>query len=287
MAANRHQVSAIVKQTLVYLNLAFLSGLYILPFIWLLSSSLKSDAQIFTFPPVWIPSPVIWENYVRVFQEVPFALYFKNTGVLAAFSIVGAVLSSSLVAYSFAYLRWPGKNIMFIILLGTLMIPFPVTMIPLYLTFRTIGWLDTFLPLIVPTFLVLSPLGGAFYVFLLRQFFRTIPADLFEAARIDGASDFGIYSRIILPLSKPAIAVVGILQLLASWNDFIGPLIYLQSGKMYPLALGVHMVRQARGATDWNLLLSASSLMILPIVVLFFFAQRYFIEGVTMTGTKG
>lgn len=276
MKRNQRITRSILMVIMVVMGLTF-----ILPFYWLISTSLKSDAQLFVFPPVLVPSPLMWENFVLATTKIPFLLYLKNTLIIVVATVIGALLSSSLVAYAFARMEWPGKNIWFAVLLATMMIPFPVTMVPLYLVFKRFGWVNTFLPLTVPAFF-----GNAFFIFLLRQFFLTIPHSLSDAARIDGCSEFRIYWNIILPLVKPALLTVAIFQFQAAWNDFIGPLIYLNSGEMYTLALGIQQF-QGLYNSQWQLLMAASTIMTIPVILLFFVAQRYFIQGIVMTGIKG
>lgn len=252
-----------------------------IPLGWSLSTSLKEPGDIFTYPPSWIPNPVRWQNYVEVFQTIPFARYFLNTAIITGFDIVGKVLSCSIVAFSFARLRWWGRDVVFLVMLSTLMLPHHVTLIPQFILYKYLGWVDTFLPLIVPNFF-----GGPFLTFLLRQFFMTIPLDLDDAARIDGASTFRIFWNIILPLSKPALAAVAIFVFQGTWNDFLGPLIYLHSKDKFTVSLGLRMFQGEHG-TDWHLLMAASLMAMLPVIVVFFAAQRYFIQGVVFTGVKG
>jgi len=276
-----HYANEVMSRGLLYVVLIGLASIYILPFIWLISSSLKSPSQIFVIPPQWIPNPVIWQNYPEALTLMPFFTYLKNTCIIAFTTVLGSLLSCSLVAYAFARLRWPGRNIFFILLLSTMMIPFPVTMAPLFILFSKIGWINTFNPLIIPAFCA-SP----FLTFLLRQFFRTIPTELSDAAKIDGCTELGIYSRIILPLAKPALAVTAIFEFLFAWNNFLGPLIYLTDQSKYTLAIGLQLFKGAHD-TEWALQMAASAVVILPVIVLFFFTQRYFIEGITLTGMKG
>lgn len=254
---------------------------FALPFVWQLSTSLKPDAQIFELPPRWIPNPVQWSNYPRALTYIPYFRYFGNTFYIAIFNVIATLISCTLVAYGFARINWPGRNFFFGVLLATLMIPYPVTLIPTFLIFRALGWVGTANPLTWPAFF-----GSAFYIFLLRQFYMTIPQELSHAAKIDGASEFAIYWRIILPLSRPALATVALFTFLANWNDFLGPLIYLSNKDQYTLALGLYGFAGAR-RTEWGLLMAAGTVTVLPIIVLFFLAQRTFIQGVTLTGTKG
>jgi multiple sugar transport system permease protein len=242
---------------------------------------LKTNRQIFVYPPQWIPNPVIWLNYPAVFDYAPFLLYFRNTLIIVALCTLGVFLSCSLVAYGFARLNAPGKNFLFILMLSTMILPYQVTMIPLYILFSKIGWVDTFRPLIVPFFF-----GIPLYIFLLRQFFMTIPRELEDAARIDGCGYLRIYWQIVLPLAKPALAVVMLFTCIGAWNDFLAPLIYLQSPDMYTLALGLQVFLTQYGG-DWSLLMAASTIVVLPIIFVFFFAQKQFIQGIVLTGLKG
>ena len=251
------------------------------PLAWMISTSLKDLGSVFFFPPQWIPRPVHWENYRQVFEVIPFGRYIWNTTAIAFFSVIGKLISCSLVAFSFARLRWRGRDIIFVVMLATLMLPFQVTMIPQFVVYRHLGWIDTFLPLIVPHWF-----GGPFATFLLRQFFMSIPLELDDAARIDGASIFGTYARILLPQAAPAMAAVAIFQFNGSWNAFLLPLIYLHSQEHFTIALGLRSF-QDQYYTEWNLLMAASLIAMLPSVVIFFFAQKYFIQGIVFTGVKG
>lgn len=258
-----------------------LSILYMVPFFWMLSTALKTDQQLMKWPPVWIPDPIAWDNFMKAFRFFPFLLFLRNTLFIAVLSMVGVVVASSLVAYSLARIRWPGRRVLFGITVATMMLPYQVTIIPLFVWFRQLGWLGTFLPLIVPHWC-----GGAFYIFLLRQFLMTIPQDLSDSARIDGASEFRAFSQVILPLAKPALATVALFEFLARWRDFLGPLIYLQDPKKYTISLGLSYFRLEYG-TEWQLLMAASLSLTLPIILLFFLTQRTFIEGIALTGMKG
>lgn len=269
-----------IYKVILYLLCVGAGITFILPFIWLVSTSFKTNSQIFVFPPQWIPNPVVWENYIMAVTRIPFLLYFKNTLIIVISSVIGIVLSSSIVAYGFSRIEFPGREFLFFIVLSTMMIPFPVTMIPLYIMFRRIGWLNTYNPLIIPSFF-----GAPFFIFLLRQFFRTIPRNLSDAAKIDGCTEFGIYARIILPLSKPALAVTIIFQFLWTWNDFLGPMIYLYDQKKYTLALGLRLFQTAH-QVEWSYLMAASTLFVLPAIILFFFTQKFFVEGINLTGMK-
>jgi len=275
-------VRNIYRYVLVYPALLGLSFVFMFPFAWLVSTSLKPDPQIFTFPPIWIPSPIKWVNYPRALTYIPYLKYFLNTLFISAANVLGTIISCSLVAYGFSRIPWKGRDAAFIVVLSTMMLPYQVTMIPLYIVFvKVFGWGDSFYPLIVPSFF-----GSAFFIFLLRQFFMTIPLELSDAAKIDGCSEGGIYWRIIIPLSKPALATVGLFTFMFSWNDFLGPLIYLSDENTYTLSLGLAMFRTQR-YTEWSMLMAASTVMTVPIIFLFFFTQRTFIQGITMTGVKG
>lgn len=255
-----------------------------LPFLWLISSSLKRPEEIFIFPPQWIPSPIEWQNYVQVITQRPIGMYAKNTLTITALAMAGQVLTSSLCAYAFARLRWPGRDIIFGVLLATMMLPSVVTMIPVFIIFKTLGWLNTFAPLTVPFWFG----GGAFNIFLLRQFYMTIPFELEEAARIDGAGTWRIWWTIIIPLARPALTVVAIFSFINNWNDFLGPLIYLNSTDKHTLALGLNALQGLEWGRDTtHLIMAYSVLMIAPIIIIFFFAQRVFIQGIVLTGIKG
>jgi ABC-type glycerol-3-phosphate transport system permease component len=272
-----------VTPLLKYAVLLFCSLSFLLPFLWMVSTSLKDTPQTFHIPPIWIPWPVRLQNYPEALTRQPFGLFLFNTLQYAVPSSLGALVSCSLVAYGFSRIRWRGRDVLFFICLCTLMIPFQVRMIPLYLVFKELRWLNTYNPLVVPAFF-----GDAYYIFLLRQFFLTIPQELSEAARIDGANELQILARVILPLARPAIAVVALCQFMWAWNDYLGPLIYLRDPQMFPIALGLQrFVGQFVEELAWPYLMAASTVTILPIVLLFFVTQRTFIEGITVSGIKG
>ena len=254
---------------------------FLMPLFWMISTSLKSDKQVFAVPTVWVPIPPIWENYPNALTRIPFLLFLRNSLITSLIPVVGAVLSASIVAYSFARLRWPGRNFWFLVLIATMMLPGQVTMIPVYVIYSRIGWINTFLPLTVPWFF-----GGAFYIFLLRQFFLSIPSELSDAALIDGCTHPGIWWRIILPLSKPALITVAIFTFLLTWNDFFGPLLYLRSEKLYTLQVGLQYFRE-QYSVEWQELMAASTVVLLPVLVIFFLGQRLFVQGITLTGLKG
>ncbi len=279
--ARRRPWTYYLQRALAHALLLTFSTIFIIPFLWLLSTSVKPESQIFVWPPVWIPNPITFEHYVNGLRFLPFGRFTLNSLVIALSSVVGALCSCSLSAYGLARIRWPGREILFAIILATLMVPFQVRMVPLFIIFKTLGWVDTFLPLIVPSFF-----GNAFFIFLLRQFLLTIPRELSEAAKIDGASELATFWRVILPLTKPALATVALFQFLGSWDDFVGPLIYLSSQENYTVSLGLAMFRGQYGSY-WGMLMAVSTVMALPIIVLFFFTQRTFIQGITLTGIKG
>lgn len=269
-----------ILNALTHAALIACSTLILLPLLFQLSTSLKEAGDTFLFPPQWLPDPVRWQNYLDAVTAIPFFVYLGNTALITALSILGKVISVTLVAFAFARLQWWGRDVIFFIMLTTLMLPPHVTLIPQFILFRQLGWIDTFLPLIVPEFF-----GGPFLIFLVRQFFLTIPRDLDNAARIDGCSSFGVYWRIILPLSRPAILMVVIMVFNNTWNEFLHPLIYLHSQDKFTLALGLRFF-QGEASTSWNLLMAASLLTMLPVIVLFFVAQRYFLQGIVFTGVK-
>lgn len=256
-----------------------------LPFLWLISSSLKLEHRVFQFPPRLIPKPIRFRNYVDALTYKPFPIYLKNTSIIVMLNEVAILGSASFCAYGFARIRFPGRDLWFSIVLATMMVPYFVLMVPSFVIFSRLKWIDTFLPLTVPFFFG----GGAFNIFLLRQFFRTIPEELADAARIDGCSEFGIYARIMLPLAKPALTTVAIFTFLGGWNDFIGPLLYLNSPENFTLAIGLATFRSALavGRSRWDLVMAFATAMTLPVIVIFFALQRYFIQGVVMTGLKG
>ncbi len=270
-----------VGRALIYLALLAGALWFVLPLLWMATSSLKVKNEIYQYPPVLLPWPLHWRNYADLLTVWPFWTYLLNTVTITVPSVLGQLLSSSLVAYGFARVRWRGRNVFFVVVLITLMLPFQVTMIPLYIIFRQLGWIGTFAPLIVPNFF-----GSAFDIFLLRQFFLGIPRELSDAARIDGCGHLRIYWRIVLPLAKPALATVALFEFLYNWNDFMGPLIYLQDNTMYTLSLGLQEFQSMR-QPEPQLLMAASTIMVVPIIVVFFFAQRTFIQGIALTGLKG
>ena len=254
---------------------------FLTPFAWMLSTALKPDGQVFAIPPTWIPDPPMWSNFRRLVTEIPFLRYLGNTVFVTALSVVFYLSSSAVVAYGFAKIRWPGRETLFYLLLATMVLPPQVTLIPQFVLFQKLGWVGTFLPLVVPPLF-----GSAFAVFLLRQFYAAIPEDISDSARIDGASEWQIFARIVLPLSRPALATAALFIFIWTWTDFLNPLIYLTDDRLYTLAIGLQQLSSTRAAA-WPLLMGGSVLMSLPIIVLFFFAQKTFIEGVSTGGLKG
>jgi multiple sugar transport system permease protein len=273
----------------IHAVLIFFSVLFIFPLFWMLSTAVKPIEETMKSPPVWIPSEFQWGNFWEAIAYgsdtlgyIPFGLYAVNTFALAILVVSATVASNAIVAYSFARLRWPGRDFAFALTLATMMVPFPVLMVPIFQLFKELGWVGTFRPLWVPALF-----GSAFNIYLLTQFFKTIPFELSEAARIDGCSDWGIFTKIILPLAVPALAVVALFSFMGSINDFLGPLIYLLDQKTFTLSLGLQAFQSQHGGTKWNLLMAASSIVIAPIIILFFFTQRLFIQGIAVTGLKG
>ena len=258
------------------------SIVFLMPFVYVVSTSLKTAGDVYTFPPEFIPNPIQWENYPDAFTAMPFDVFFINTILLAVGRIIGLTLSCSLAGFAFAKLRWKGRNTLFFVVLLTLMIPTEVTLIPRYILFSKLGWVGSFAPLLVPGFFA----ENAFFVFLFRQFFMTMGQDLIDAARIDGCSFVGLFRRIIVPNAKPVFAVVAIYIIQNNWNSFLLPMIYLTDRSKYTLALGLRLFNE-QYYSQTHLLMAASVFVILPIVILFFFMQRYFIQGVVFTGTKG
>jgi len=278
------------QRLLAHLALAMVCVGFGLPFVWMLSTSLKTLDKTAEYPPRFVPSPVQWNNYAQVVHhpKMDFLAFARNTLIVAVLSVAGTTASSAVVAYGFARIRFRGRGALFALMLSTMMIPFPVTMVSLFAIFRFLGdhgmgqWLGTFKPLWVPAWF-----GSAFSIFLLRQFFMTIPEELSEAARIDGCSEVGIFLRIILPLSRPALAVVALFTFMWAWNDFLGPLVYIQDQSQYTLSLGLQTFQSMHGGAQWHLLMAASVMVVTPVVVLFFLAQRTFIQGIATTGIKG
>ena len=280
--ASRRPIGLYARRTLQYAVMIALSVIFLIPLAWMISSSLKQQGDVFAYPPIWIPNPPQWGNYAEALRRAPLLTWLKNTAIITLLTIIGNVLSSSFVAFGFARLRFPGKNALFILLLSTMMLPEAVTLIPRFILFRSLGWIDTLLPLIVPAFFG----GGAYNIFLMRQFYLTIPRDFDEAARIDGASNFLIWWRIVLPLARPALIAITIFSFVYHWNDFLHPLIYLFSEEKKTLALGLRAFINPSDAS-WHISMAASMFLVVPILILFFIGQRYFIRGMIMTGIQG
>lgn len=270
-----------VRLTLLYLVILIMAALTLVPFLWMISTSLKVRDQLYAFPPEWIPNPVTFESYRVLFDPLPFDTFFFNSLKVALLSLFGTLLTCSLAAYAFARLRFPGREAIFALLLTTMMVPAQVLLLPLFILYQNIGWLDTHYPLWVPSFF-----GSAFGTFLLRQFFLSLPTELTDAAKIDGCSHLGIYWRIILPLSGPGLATLGIFTFMGSWNSFLVPLIVINKIDLRTVPLGLAAL-QGSNEIRLNAVMAASTLSILPILIVFFFAQKYFVQGVVLTGIKG
>ncbi|MBM7568848.1 carbohydrate ABC transporter permease [Paenibacillus sacheonensis] len=271
-----------LKLTAGYVALLIVSVMFIVPFVWLLRSSVMDLSQIFIMPPEWIPKPFHFENFKKALTVLPFGTFFTNTIIIVFSVLLGTVVSSTVAAFGFSRIRWKGRDMIFAVLMTGMMLPAAVTLIPSFIGWKELGFYDTFYPLIVPAYFG----GGIFNIFLLRQFYLTIPQDFDEAAFVDGANYFQIYWRILLPLSRSAVIVVALFTFLGSWNDFMGPLIYLKSDSRFTLALGLQMF-QGSYTAQWDLLMAASATVVLPCVVVFLVGQRYFLEGITLTGLKG
>jgi multiple sugar transport system permease protein len=277
-----------VKTAATHVALVLLSLLFFLPLLWMLTTAVKPIQETMTAPPRWIPSKFLWSNFPdavaygsKDLGYIPFLVYARNTLIVTVLCVCGSVMSNALVAYSFARIKWPGRDLFFGVTLATMMVPFPVTMVPTFALFKWLGWVGTFRPLWVPAFF-----ASAFSIFLLRQFFRTIPMELSEAAKIDGASEFQIFLDVIVPLARPALAVVALFTFMGAWNDFLGPLIYLVDQETFTLSLGLSAFQTQHGGTQWNLLMAASLMVILPVVIVFFLAQKVFIQGIATSGLK-
>ena len=269
--------------------LMLLSVVFAFPLVWMLLTALKPIAETMKVPIVWFPSKWEWFNFPKAFTYnseklgfIPFLVYGRNTLMIAILTVSGTVISNALVAYAFARLRWPGRDQLFALTLATMMVPFPVLMVPIFSLFQKLHWIGTFRPLWVPAWF-----GSAFNIFLLRQFFATIPFELSEAAKIDGCSEWAIFRQVILPLCKPALSVVALFTFMGTWNDFLGPLLYLSHQSMFTLGLGLQAFTSQNGGTEWNLQMAASMIIVAPVIVLFFFTQKQFIQGIAVTGLKG
>jgi multiple sugar transport system permease protein len=266
-------------QIVAHILLALGGVAMVVPFLWMLSTSLKSDQQAYIFPPIWIPHPVVWANYQTVWEALPFGRFMLNSAIVSIAVTVGQLLTCSMGAFAFARLRFPGRERLFVLYLGTMMIPFQVTMIPVFILVKYMRWLDTFQGLIIPM------IFSAYGTFLLRQFFMTIPAELEDAAKIDGCSYWRIYWNIMLPLSKPALATLGIFVFMWSWNNFLWPLMIVNTLEMNTLPIGLSYFL-GQYTIYWNLLMAGTTIALIPVLLAFFLAQRYFVEGITLTGLK-
>ncbi|MCX7653053.1 MAG: carbohydrate ABC transporter permease [Fervidobacterium sp.] len=264
-----------------YILLSLLAFIYLFPFFWMIGTSLKADTELLDFPPKIFPSKPKFDNYGKAIDRFPFWRYFSNSFIITLGNIIGVLFSAPLVAFGFSKLKWIGRNILFFVMLSTAMIPGAVTMIPTFLIFKKLGWINTYLPLIIPAFLG----GGPMNVFLIKQFFSTIPNEMLEAAKIDGANEWVIYRKIMLPLSKPVLALVSLFTFMGAWNNYSGPLIYITSEEKFPLSLGMPMFMNRYG-TYWNQAMAAATLTFIPTFIFFFFTQKYLIEGIKLSGIK-
>ena len=270
-----------IEKTTIYFLLIFFSLLFLAPFFWMLSTSVKSPEELYLFPPKWIPSTFEWRNFKEAWMSQPFNQFFINTVIVTGMSTIGQLLSSSLVAYGFARFKFKGRDFLFIVLLSSMMIPWEVTMIPQYMEFNYLGWINTLKPLFVPSWF-----GAPFYIFLMRQFIMSIPKELDEAARMDGANPFQIYYKIYLPLMKPSLILVAVFNILTCWNDYLGPLVFLNDQSKYTLTLGLAQFKGMFGV-DMEGIMAVTFLISIPPLILFFFAQRYIIEDTSRSGVKG
>jgi ABC-type glycerol-3-phosphate transport system permease component len=268
---------------LLYLILTAGALVAIVPMAWTASSSLKDTAHIFTLRVQWIPNPILWHNYVELFERLPFLRFIRNTLIIVASNVVSAVLMGSLAGYAFARLRAPGKHVIFLLVISTMLLPGQVTLIPRYIIFKALKMIDTYGPLVLPGWLG----GGAFEIFLFRQFFLSLPVELDDAARIDGCGTLRIYWSIVMPLSRPVIATIAIFNFIWAWSDFFNPLIYLNSMEKFTLPLALATLRRsADWSTRWELVMAGSVLSIIPMIVIFFLGQKYFVRGIALTGIK-
>ncbi len=284
--STRASLAKLGTSALIYFIATVVAILFMLPFVWTIGSSLKPITEIFKFPPTLWPQEPRWQNYADVFRIAPFGRFILNTAYITAVAMVGQILSAAAVAYGFSRFRFPGRDPLFFLVLSTMMLPWQVTIVPTFLLFRFFGMINTYWPLIIPSFFG----GGAFYIFLLRQFFMTIPRDLDEAAKIDGATSVRIFWNIILPLAKPALATVAIFSFIEHWNEFIGPLIFLNSPEKFTVSIGLRYFTASSFESDEPreaILMAASLIVAVPPLTLFFLAQKYFVRGIVTTGLKG
>lgn len=283
--AGSSTLNATIGYWIQYAILVVGAAFFLLPFLWMVSTSLKPPHQVMVFPPEWIPETLHWANFIDSWGALDFGTFYWNTVFLTLFNILGTLASAPLVAFAFARLRFRGRNIIFLILLSTMMLPSQVTLIPMYVLFSRLGWINTFLPLIVPTWLAGGP-SGAFNVFLLRQFFLTIPRDMDEAAKLDGAGYWGIYWRVILPMSRPVLGIITIFTFTNNWNDFFNPLIYINTTDKYTVALALRFY-QTRLDVQMGPLMAQSLVALLPVLIIFYYAQNRYVQGIVITGVKG
>lgn len=271
-----------IGHIVVHIVLILIGLFFLLPFFWMLSTALKSDQQLFVNPPVWIPNPIQWDNFKRAVTAIPFFKYMGNTCKVAIMDVLGTVLACPLVAYGLSRLEWKGRDLLFFLTISVMMIPHEVTMIPQFILYSKMGLVGTYVPLYLASFFG----GRPFMIFLLRQFFMNLPKDLEDAARIDGASEFCVYAKVVLPLVVPGILTVGLFRFMNSWNDFLGPLLYLSDEVQYTITIGLQMFT-TQYKTEWSLLMAASLLVTIPVVVVYFVVQKRFVEGITFSGIKG
>lgn len=285
-AAGTGSGTAVAKKrfsgALVHITLFAIALISLLPLIYMVSTSLKAYGEEFAYPIEWIPDPAVWGNYAEALTRVPTMTFFTNTMIVTVSTLVGGLLSASLVAYGFARTRFPGRDFLFMVMLSGLMLPYMVTLIPQFVLFRNLGWINTLLPLIVPAFFG----GNPFYIFLLRQFFRGLPVDLEDAAKLDGAGFFRIWWTIAMPLAKPGLATVAILSILHHWNDFMAPLVYLNTQDNWTLALGIRLFRD-QFQVNFNLTMAYAVMMTIPVFTVFFAFQKYFVRGIAISGMGG
>lgn len=280
--STRYRVQKIANKVIVHLALLLISAISLVPLVYMVSTSLKERGREFSHPIEWIPDPIMWENYRTALDVVPAMTFLGNTLIITTLTLVGGLLSASLAAFCFARCRFPGRDILFMIMLSGMMLPYMVTTIPQFVLFRELGWINSLLPLIVPAFFG----GTPFYIFLLRQFFKGLPRDLEDAAKLDGASYLRIWWTIAMPLAKPALATVAILSVLHNWNDFVGPLIYLQTQDNWTLALGIRLFRD-QYQVNFNYMMAYAVMMTIPVFTVFFAFQKYFVRGITISGMGG
>jgi multiple sugar transport system permease protein len=277
----QHTNRVFLEKIIPRIILVFMSVLFILPFYWMLISALKAPSELLSIPPTLFPREFHFENYYEATQYIPFFRYMLNTLIIAAFAVIGAIISNSVVSYGLSRIQWRGRELLFYIVIATMFIPFPVTMIALFDIFAKFHLINTYIPLTLPYFV-----GSATQIFMMRQYLLGIPREISDAGIIDGATEFQIFTRLILPIMRPVIAVVAIFTAVASWNDFLMPLIYLHKEDIYPISIGLQLFRSEHGL-EYQLLMAASSMVALPVVVIFLCFQRFFVEGITIGAVKG